>query len=164
MIQTTPSFESTQTLAVRSSGCTQVVCCWKGMPSTGGMSQHGESASSLVVGKLIQSRAGLIGAVEAVLGFNAADSGHIQQLCILLDLLFCHKNGPDVCFQVQVASTVRLWTCDGVCLVLQTCPGCQEPGVDLCNQGLGRGCRAYIACASRKIYKTFAMTGCSDGI
>lgn len=77
---------------------------------------------NLVVGELVQSGAGLIGAIEAVLGFDAADSGHIQQLCILLDLLLGHKNWPDVCFQVEVASTVRLRAYDGVCLVLQTCP------------------------------------------
>lgn len=139
-----------------------------------GISQQGEGASSLVVGELVQSGAGLIGAIEAVLGFDAADSGHIQQLCILLDLLLGHKNWPDVCFQVEVASTVRLRAYDGVCLVLQTCPGGQEQGstwatmdVGKAAQGVGKAvqgvgkavpgcgqgwtCRAYVACASCKV-------------
>lgn len=83
---------------------------------------HQKIDSALVVGELIQSGAGLIGAVEAVLVFDAADSSYIQQFCILLALLLGHKYWPDILFQVQLAATVSLWAFDGVCFVLDAGP------------------------------------------
>lgn len=77
-----------------------------------------KSDSALVVGELVQSRAGLVGAVETVLALYAADGSDVKQLCILLALLFGEKHWPDIFLQVQLAMTVRLWALDGVYFVL----------------------------------------------
>lgn len=78
--------------------------------------------SALVVGELVQSRAGLVGAVETVFALDAADSSNVKQFCVLLALLVGDKHWPDIFLQVQLAATVRLWALDGVYFVLCTDP------------------------------------------
>lgn len=121
---------------------------------------------ALVVGELIQSRAGLIGAVEAVLALDAADCSDVKQFCILLALLVGDKHWPDIGLQVQLAMTVRLWAFDGVYFVLCIGPEAMNAATSqvvykvhlailplLCLQ------TAALACAANEAYNEWQWHG-----
>ena len=126
----------------------------------------GKLGSALVVGELVQSRAGLVGAVEAVLALDAADRSNVKQLCILLALLLSEKHWPDICLQVQLAATVRLWALDGVYFVLCICPEAMEAAFSqvvykFCFAILPLLClqAAALACAANAAYINGSVMG-----